>query len=351
MTWNDLNRDFVPQGDPLNPAANGEIGPSPNANWGRAVLSTNYDPDWSGGFATRPYQWEFTTGVQHELVPGMSVNAAYYRRIYGNFDLVDNTLVSGSDHDEFCVTAPADPRLPTAGDRICGFRDLNPTRLGRFQNLGTNSNDFGEKTEHWNGVDIGVNARLSNGTLLQGGISTGKTTSDNCAVFANVPEAGVTGVLPIAGSTAGPYCRQETPFLTQFKLLGSYRLPWALQVSGTFQSVPGDPITALYVATNAEIAPSLGRNLSAGATSTTTVHIIPPGTMFGPRINQVDLRLTRQFTPAGLRIRANLDIYNLTNINTPLVWNNNYGRDGAVWQRPSLIVAGRIFKVGGQIDF
>ena len=39
------------------------------------------------------------------------------------------------------------------------------------------------------------------------------------------------------------FCDQsqlDIPFYTQFKLNGSYMLPWQLQVSGTFQSYNGD---------------------------------------------------------------------------------------------------------------
>ena len=43
-TWTDVNRDFVVQGDPLNPALNGELGPSPNANFGRPNTTLQFDP-------------------------------------------------------------------------------------------------------------------------------------------------------------------------------------------------------------------------------------------------------------------------------------------------------------------
>src|SRR5207253_2162378 len=60
-TWNDttvcptcISNDFIPQGDPTIVAANGEIGPSPNANWGLTQPSTRQDPAWSqGGWGVR----------------------------------------------------------------------------------------------------------------------------------------------------------------------------------------------------------------------------------------------------------------------------------------------------------
>ena len=63
----------------------------------------------------RPYNWEFSGSVQHELMPRMSINAAYFRRIYGNFTVTDSVLVGPSDYQSYCVTAPADARLPGAG--------------------------------------------------------------------------------------------------------------------------------------------------------------------------------------------------------------------------------------------
>ena len=53
---------------------------------------------------------------------------------------------------------------------------------------------------------------------------------------------------------------------TQVKFLVVYPLPWKLQTSATYQNIAGIPVTASYPATNAQIAPSLGRNLSAGPT-------------------------------------------------------------------------------------
>jgi hypothetical protein len=341
-TWRDLNGDFVPQGDPLNAAANGELGPSPNNNFGRPVLTLSYDPEWAQGYGVRAYNAEFSSGIQRELLPRVAVAATYYRRYYGNFQVTDNRLVAASDYNPFCITAPRDARLPGGGgQQICDLKDLNPSRLGQLQQLRTDAGAYGEQSESWQGVDLAVNARLAD-LLLQGGVSTGKTVTDNCAVLAAVPEAGPLGA---------PYCHVETPYLTQVKFLGSYKLPWNIQVSGTFQSIPGGEVQATYVARNAEIAPSLGRNLSAGATSTINVNLIPPGTVFGDRINQVDMRFSRIFTIRTARIRAMVDLYNLANNNVILQWNNTYGTNGATWLQPRAIMSARLLKVGGQIDF
>ena len=114
-TWTDANNDRIFQGDPFNPALNGELGPSPNVNFGKPTAILSLDQDWATGFGTRPYQWETTVTLQHEVVPRLSVLVGYFQRNYGNFVVTDNTLVAPSDHDPFCITAPVDSRLPGAG--------------------------------------------------------------------------------------------------------------------------------------------------------------------------------------------------------------------------------------------
>src|SRR5205807_6487132 len=83
-SWNDANRDFIVQGDPLNPVANGELGPSSNRNFGQTIFTTTLDPSFATGYDKRPYNWDVSAGVQHQLLPQVSVSAMFYRRWFGN---------------------------------------------------------------------------------------------------------------------------------------------------------------------------------------------------------------------------------------------------------------------------
>ena len=117
--------------------------------------------------------------------------------------------------------------------------------------------------------------------------------------------------------------------------------------SATFQNLPGPLIAANYIATNAVIIPSLGRPLSGGAANT-TINLVTPGTMYGERLNQLDMRFSKDFRFGRARLfRANLDIYNILNSNPVRAVNANY----ASWLVPTSILDPRLFKISVQFDF
>ena len=363
-TWNDLDRDYVVDGDPLNPAQNGELGTSPNANFGKRVTNFRLDPDWATGFGTRPYNWEFMGAIQTELAPNLSLQAGYYRRVFGNFIVTDNLLTSPSDYDPFCITVPTDARLPGGGGgQMCGLYDLNPTKLGQVDTIQTSSSNYGKQLEHYNGVDVTVNGRLPHGGLLQGGFNMGRTMTDYCDVVGKLDNP---SLMPQPTNAAGgpapaildPECHKQGDWLPQVKLIGSYPLPWAFRVSGTYQTLVLDPITngtsnlgfiANYVATNAVVAPSLGRPLSAAAN--VTINLLGAGEQYDKRTHQVDLRFTRTFDLGRSRLQANIDLYNVLNANFVATRNGNYGTNGATWLRPGAILPARLLKFGGQFNF
>ena len=370
-SWNDVNRNFVPDCDLLSPLANGECGQMVNPAFGTLRPGATYDPDLLRGWGKRAANWEFSAGVQHELFPRTSVDVAYFRRAYHNFVVTDNRAVNASDFDRFSITVPVDSRLPNGGGYVVsGLSDLKPSAFGRVaDNFVTLSENYGKQIERWHGVDVNLNMRPQNGLLLQGGLSTGSTLIDVCQVAEKLPEI-LLGTAPLGGAggatspqvlavstgngaaitnqwTPAQYCRQQSPFLTNVKFAGSYTIPRAdVLVSGTFRSVPGPEIYANYVATSAVIAPSLGRNLSGGAANL-PVTIVEPGTLYGERLNQVDLRFGKILPFGRTKTRVNLDVYNVFNVNTVLTVNYAY----ATWQRPTSILLARFAKISAQFDF
>ncbi len=352
--WNDANRNFAPDCDLLNPLANGECGLMANTNFGGVVPAATYDPDLMRGWGRREYNWEFSAGVQQELLPRVAADVTYFRRRHGNFNVVDNLVVDVADFDKFSITAPVDPRLPGGGGYvISGLYDINPAKFGvPAKYFVTRADNYGKQISYWQGVDVTLNARPRPGVLLQGGASTGRGVTDKCEIVANLPEASITTV-GTRGLTIGRVppnstdCRFVEAFLTQVKFLGSYTIPRVdVQVSGTFQNLPGPQLAANYTAPNAEVAPSLGRNLAGGARNV-TVNLINPGTMYGERLTQLDLRVAKVLRFGGVRTKVGVDLYNALNSNAVEAENSAF----AVWRQPIRILQARFVKLNVQIDF
>ena len=338
--WIDGNNDFVPDCDLTNPAANGECLGWQNLNFGNAVPSTVYDPEILNGWGVRPWNWEFSVGVQHELMPRLSLNAAYFRRVGGNFHVTDNQLVGPSDYDEYFVNVPVDSRLPGSGGTIAGLFDLDPTKLGQVRNIVTISDNYGTQLDRWDGFDITLNARLQGGLVLQGGVSAGSRLTDICDIIDDVPET----VLAVAATAPSfTYCRVEEPMLAQYKAFAAYVLPYDIRISGTLQSLPGPQVEANNNYTGTP--PGLGR---AFATGSATVNLIEPGTTYGDRLNQVDLRFTKIVRVGGSSLDLSVDLYNAFNSDAILTQQNTYG---VAWQNALAVIQPRFAKFNVRWDF
>ena len=353
-SWNDSNRNYVPECDLTNPRANGECGAMANANFGLPVPGNTFDPELMHGWGKRGFNWEFSTGVQHEILSRTAVDVSYFRRSYGNFRVTDNRVLGPADFDKFDVTAPSDPRLSGGGGYVVhGMYNLNPAKFGvPSDNFDTLAKNYGDQTEYWHGADVNVAMRFVPGLLLQGGTSTGRTVRDNCDLLARVPEPAemraTSGLITTAAIRPLEYCHTSTTWLTQVKFLGSYTIPRIdVRVSGTLQNLPGPEILANYNLPTAIAAQTLGRPLSGG-TANVSVAVIDPGAVYGDRLNQVDFRVGKLLRYGRTRATVSVDFYNAMNVSTVLAQNNTFG---AVWQRPTAILTPRFAKVSLQFDF
>ena len=301
--WTDGNRDFRPDCDLLNFAANGECAAISNRNFGNPIPGSTYDPDLMHGWGRRNYNWEFSTGVQHQLLSSMSVDVSYFRRWYGNFVVTDDLSLSRRTSMNSASPLGRCPLPGGGGTCSAGFM----TSAGE---VGLPASNF-SPARRTSAISTRTGWRRHRGqpatrrrVLLQGGTSTGKTTYDNCEIAARLPES-LLGMPVFFIANAGirqplAFCHVETPLVTQVKFLGSYRVPKVdVQFSATYQGLPGPAIYADYVATNAAIRPSLGRDLSGGAANQ-TINIVHPGTMYGERLHQLDLRFAKLFSVADV---------------------------------------------------
>ena len=230
--------------------------------------------------------------------------------------------------------------------------DVTPSKFGQVSNNLTDSSTFGDTSQVFDGVDFTVNLRQG-GLTLQGGSSTGRTNSDFCDVRDGLPELNLNigaGLQTSSVSTSSPYCNATSGWLTQFRGLSSYVIPKIdAQISAVFQSKPGPALLANYNVPTAVVAQTLGRPL-AGNAPNVQVNLIEPGTLYGNRINQLDLRFAKNLRFGGKRTMLSMDVYNATNTAAILTYNNTFV-PGGTWLQPLTVVTARMFRFTAEFDF
>jgi hypothetical protein len=364
--WTDANLNFVPDCDLMNPAAQdlrntgGDLcGAMSNTRFGQDVLTNDFDRNILGGWGVRPSDWNLSASMQQQVGPRSWIAVTYTRRWFSGFFAVDNRALAPSDLTPFSIVAPTDPRLPGGGGYVvAGLYDVVPQKFGQVDNLVTDAAGYGGWRQHFNGVDVTMSVRAGRLTVI-GGTSTGQTVSDNCEVRSQLPElatttTGTSAFGPGLGGSAvapvSPYCRVAFGVLTQVRGLSSYVIPkLEVQVSAAIQSKPGPMLAAQYAVPNAAVVPSLGRNLSGNAANV-TVNLIEPGTRYGDRINQIDLRGAKLVKIGRSRTTFAIEVYNALNSSAVLSYNPTFV-PGGTWLQPLAILSPRFVKFSAEIDF
>jgi hypothetical protein len=365
--WTDANQNFVPDCDLLNSAAQdlrssgGDLcGVMSNTNFGKNVLTNNFDPAILDGWGVRPSDWNLTVSFQQQLGRRSSVDVTYTRRWYRGFFVADNLSLQPPDLTPFSIMAPVDSRLPDGGGHIVsGLYDVVPEKAGQVNNLIGDASAYGAWRQYFNGIDVTANVRMGRDFLLMAGTSTGQTVADNCDVRASLPELATTttgtsafgaGLAASAVTPLSPYCHVAYGMLTQFRGLSSYIVPRVgIQLAATFQSKPGAMLAANYAVPNAAVVPSLGRNLSGNAQNV-TVNLVQPGTLYGDRINQLDIRLAKQLRVGRSRTLLAMDLYNALNSSAVLTYNNTFVPNGP-WLQPLTILTPRFVRFTAEVTF
>ncbi len=356
--WTDSNRDFVPNCVLTNPLANGECGQMNSLTFGTTTQTTAaIDPKILEGWSVRSNDWQFGVSVQQQVMPRVSIEAGYFRRWLNNFTVTDNLATASGDFTPYSITAPADPRLPGGGNYVVsGLYNVVPGKFGQTSNNITLASDFGEQYQRYNGMLVNVSARLGAGAQIQGGINTGKTIQDNCAVRAQLPELNIVaaGTSPAVG-VGNPYCHSDPGFITKVTALGSYTLPKIdVLVSGTYRSDQGAPLSATWNAPVALVTAALGRPAAVVGT-TVPINLVAPGQVWGDRVNAVDLRFAKILRFGRTRNTIGLDFYNITNAGTILTYNQTFNpaatTGSQAWLAPLSVLTPRFMKIGVQIDF
>jgi hypothetical protein len=344
-TWTDNNNDKVVDCNLMSqlaqtPATTGSIDNCGvgSPNFGTEVVSSTLDPTLTSGWGVRSGDWQWGTSIQQEVMPRVSAEFSYQHRWLLNFNATDNrATVTGVDYDQFAVIIPSDSRLPNGGGgQLEGIYNATVAANARpTDNFVTLADRFGSRTQSTNSLSLNVTARPRFGLTMQGGFNWAGTNANSCEIRATVPETDATD----------PWCNVDTSLL-RVTALGSYTVPKIdVLLATTFRSEQGQQLAANYTASPANT--TLGRPFS-GASPTITVNLIEPGTLYGDRANQLDMRIAKNIRFRGTRTNVGLDVFNILNSNPVLTYNQGFT---ATWLRPLSVLQPRYVKISAQINF
>ncbi|HYE88578.1 MAG TPA: TonB-dependent receptor [Vicinamibacterales bacterium] len=362
LPWTDVNGDDIAQGE-RGCAGYPTVGCEINfanlpSNFGVRSLAT---PDAN---LRRPYSLPLNFGVSHELFTGFSLAAEYYRIGFKNITVRQNSALSADSYNRFEVVSPLDGSVIPAWV-------IKPEFRGRVANVDSTSDDM-KRT--YNGLDINFNARMPRGVRAFGGFNLERTINDVCVSALSDPNRSL-------------YCDQSEsgiPWQKQFKATLMYPLPWqGVTVSLAYQSLNGYLTGAAAQAyggftagtgfdrpngqgTFWQITPTTryAANctgpcrpgelvlpaLTASGLANLQVPLVAPETEFTPRINQVDLSIAKRFEFGMFRAQPKVDFFNLLNSDDySSVSTVQFG--AAAYNRPSVILQGRIVRVGVDVNW
>ncbi|MBI3491287.1 MAG: hypothetical protein HY047_05830 [Acidobacteria bacterium] len=384
--WTDLNKDDIAQGTPgcVYLTAGCEINfANVPKNFGVVSLA-NPDPGLQ-----RPYVDQYNVGVTHEVVRGVSLSLEWFHNESKQIMERNNALRPGTYANGTVTNSSYRPVTifsPIDGTPITMYDTVSAAVQGAVQQIDSNDTSL---TQGYNAIEFNFNARLPKGGRIFGGSATDRTIANTCAGAATNPNFLIT----IGGVT---YCDQTNsgiPWRTQFKLAGTYPLPWyGLIVSGAYQGLPGYQIGTQALTAGGAGAPNFTSFSGAGSTMTVTattrytvcpgnsasqgcvvgalvaptglnsgslsVPLIAPGTEQMPRVNQVDFSIAKRITIGHLKVDPKLDVFNAFNSSdyftvrtstfTPTA---TAGTSGGTYLFPGSIIQGRLLRLAAVVNW
>lgn len=361
--WTDSNGNYIPDCDLANFSAQDRsssggdsCGAISNANFGKFLpQSTLFDDNVIKD--NRDFLWDVNVEVDHEVIRGMSVTAAYNHNWDGNFIVTDNLLVGPANFDEFCITVPNDSRLPNAGQEQCGYYDVNPSFFGQGTLKVTNASGFGKQQRYWDGFTFASEGRLPRGIRVGGGLDIGRQVADFCYTVDvpnqpnNIDNSPVTGG---AGGSLSPFCHVVTSWanLADFRARGSVPLKYGINIGAIYRNTPGANEDATLALSTAPGQVRFKNPARTTLTSAKTALLFAPNSRFGERFSQLDISVNKTFEFGVGRLRAAFDLYNALNSNSIQNELTAYSAAGPRrWLRPTGFLDPRLARVTATLQF
>ena len=286
-----------------------------------------------------PYGDEFSTHLEHELFPSLSLRGSYVMKMTRNeWAEVDLGRVNAYTVPFNFVDIGADNLRGTADDQTLALFDLRPgtpsnrvyTNPGRVGLPGYDGD--------YHTVEFAINRRLKANWLLLTSFEHTWATD-----FRNPAQASTSNLAVVRHATAylwRPNQRRlgrDSSTFWNYKLLGRYEFPWAVSAAASYKLQSG-----YNWARNISVAlPTAGAE---------TIMAEPISANRSPNVHILDFRLEKGFALGGRRgrITGMVDVFNALNSD---VETNFRITSGARFQELIALLDPRIFRFGIRYDF
>jgi hypothetical protein len=341
LPWTDKNRDNIAQGTLRCDFVN-----DPNCEINFSTLAASFGTQATNTYGAYPRTWNLEHGLelQRELLPRLSVTGSWF---HGDFHNLTTSINRAWQYDGDPTQNPNYTPLtvynPMTGEAITVYNRTAAAQARAVDNLDTFDPN---RKRVYNAYNLEFRGRPGRANLF-GGLSFERQQSVNCTAPDN-PNS-----LRFCDET-----QLDIPFNKNFKLAGSYPLPYGMQLSGAFQSQVG-------IASSRNLG-SITRNVDrypaacpapcpAGAVilpatynpATLTVALVPSGTVFTDRVNQLDLKASKTFRRGRVSITPSVEAFNINNSDAIVSYVSTNSLS-ASFLSPNSILQGRLIGVGVQ---
>jgi hypothetical protein len=275
-----------------------------------------------------------TLGFEHQLMPLFSVGVNGIWR--DNDQFIDDVLVYAPE--DFTIRDVADP----GPDNTIGTADDPGTTIRTYrQNSDPADNQFlitnpEEAFRRYRGIELTANKRMSNRWQMQASWVASKITGNynNTSSFGNSAEYDEPNFDPALQPNREGRLTNDTKHIA--KLLGTYRGPWDILMSGAY-----------YYTSGQRFARTVRFRLPQGNTD---FFAEPRGSQTFEAIKRLDFRLEKQFrVGADRRLGVTLEGFNLAN--SAAITGRSTRSSSSTYFQPTSLQAPRRFRIGAIYRF
>jgi Carboxypeptidase regulatory-like domain len=348
LAWTDLNKDDIAQG------ARGCVYLTAGCEINFTQLSSNFGNAALNRYGNFPRTWNLESAIelQHELMPRLSVSGSWFHGTFHNLTSTYHTEWTYADYTPIQIFNPMTGTPITVYNRSAAANSRPADILDSFDP---------QRQRIYNSYSFEFNARPGGRARVFGGLSVERELNVNCTQPDN--------------PNFNRFCDERNledgfsiPFRKNLRLAGSVPIKYGITLSGSLQSSRG---VAIGTAPGSTTTPPNSASFAVGATTrypancpapcpagavvigpsltvtTLTVPLVPYLVNVADRINQLDIKASKNFRFGRATVSPSLELFNLINPDQ-IVSYVSTGYATSSYLRPNSIVQGRIVGVSVQ---